>query len=257
MTLAPRAALINTVPIPVPKLVTDPDGLMLIVERVIPLAKSLLLFRVRFPVPVTPPEMVKIEAEPPVLLLTIEVPLLFTVIGPLTVSAEETLPSMTLVTLEPTAALTSTTPKPVPEFVIVPAGFTDVTDKVTPLATSLLFLNTRLPVPAIPPETVRRAATAPVVALVKVVPELLTASEFVLTVNAEVKLFSVTAVIFAPTPPLKVPAPAPVPELVIVPAIFTKPEKTRAPAAVVRVVRFAVPVIAPPKVPAAAAALET
>ncbi len=79
-----------------------------------PLAIALLLFRVRLPVPFTPPETVRIEA-PLALLLVRVVPEELTVRAVvLIVKAEAVLFSVTAVTLEPMPPLIVTKPVPPP-----------------------------------------------------------------------------------------------------------------------------------------------
>ena len=60
VTLAPSPALMSVEPVPVPEFVMVPVLLMAVVERVMPLAKELLLLRIKFPVPVMPPDTVSI-----------------------------------------------------------------------------------------------------------------------------------------------------------------------------------------------------
>ena len=113
---------------------------------------------------------------------------------------------MTPVTLVPMTALMVVPPEPEPELVMVPALLTEVVERVIPAAIELLLLRMRLPVPLIPPETVKSALPLEL-ELVRVVPPLFTVKAVVLIVSAEVVLFSVIAVTFAPTPPLMVVVP--------------------------------------------------
>ena len=115
-------------------------------------------------------------------------------------------------------ALMSVIPLPLPELVIVPVWFTAVVDSVMPLAVVVLLLRVRLPVPVVPPETVK--STAPLLLLVSVVPPLFTVRAVVLIVSAEVVLLSVIDVTFAPTPPLIVTVPLLEPVFVIVPVLL-------------------------------------
>ena len=110
VTLEPRAALMST--LPEPELVIEPALLTDAPESVIPLAMALLLFRMRFPVPFTPPETVRIEL-PLALLFVRVVPEELTVRAVrLIVKAEVVLFSVTAVTLEPMPPLIVTRPEP-------------------------------------------------------------------------------------------------------------------------------------------------
>src|SRR5262249_6640960 len=141
------------------------------------------------------------------LLFVSVVPPLFTVSAVvLTVSAEVVLFSVIPVTFEPTPPLMSVAPLPLPLFVIVPMLLTEFVDNVMALAVALLLLSTRLPVPSSPPQ--RSTDLVPLL-FVSVVPPLFTVSAVVLTVSAEVVLFSVIPVTFDPTPPLMVVVPVP------------------------------------------------
>src|SRR5262249_50793339 len=181
-----------------------------------PLAIALLLLSTRLPVPVAPPDRVN-SALPLALLFVSVVPPLFTVSAPLTVSAEVVLFSVIPVTFDPTPALMSVTPLPLPLLVIVPVLLTEVVDTVMPLAVALLLLSTRLPVPLTPPEIV--CIWVPLLS-VPVVPPLSSATA-PRSVSAEVVLFSVIPVTFEPTPVLIVVVPVPAPVFVMVPALFT------------------------------------
>ena len=125
------------------------------------------------------------------------------------------------VTFKPSSALTNTEPVLLPEFVTVPMLFTDVADRVIPLAMALLLLSTKLPVPVTPPDRVSSEVPL-MLLLIKVVvlipPRMVSAP---LTFKAEVVLFSVMPVTRLPTPALTNVAPVPVPLLVITPALFT------------------------------------
>lgn len=93
-----------------------------------------LLLKVRLPVPVEPPEMVKSAS-----LFTL-IPLAFNVVPPdatvmavvLMVSGEVALFSLIVVTLLPTPPLMVAVPVPVPKLVIVPALLTDAVERVMP-----------------------------------------------------------------------------------------------------------------------------
>ena len=124
------------------------------------------------------------------------------------------------VTLVSMTALMAVVPEPVPELVIVPVLLTLVVERVIPEAIALLLLSTRLPVPVTPPDTVSTALPLELL-FVRVVPPLFTVRAVVLIVRAEVVLFSMICVTFAPTPPLIVTLPLFVPELVIVPVLLT------------------------------------
>ena len=146
--------------------------------------------------------------------------------------------------------MTVTVPAPLPELVIVPALFTVVS--VIPAASPLLFASVRLPVPLTPtPLTV--SALVPRVFVSVVPPELTTNPP--LKVSAEVVLPSVTLVTFAPTAPLIVVVPAPLPELMIVPWLLTPPAPDRVitPAPVELNTRLPMPVTPPLKVSAVVA----
>ena len=157
VTLVPMIALISVPPLPVPEFVMVPVLLTVAPERVIPLAIELLLFRVRLPVPLTPPVRVSND-EPLALLFVRVVPPPFTVSAPLTVSAEVALFSVIPVTFVPTAALIRSVAPPAPELVIVPALFTDAVDSV--ITPAPVALSVRLPVPVTPPLKVRALAPA-------------------------------------------------------------------------------------------------
>ena len=62
VTFEPTPPLISTLPVPLPELVIVP-ALLMVFEIVMPLAVELLLFSVKLPVPVMPPEWVN-TAEP-------------------------------------------------------------------------------------------------------------------------------------------------------------------------------------------------
>src|SRR4051794_32697967 len=95
-------------------------------------------------VPVTVPALI---ASPPVKVLV-----------PPSESAEVALVCTTEVTFEPIAAAIVVVPVPVPLFVIAPVGFTAPDDKVVVAVPVLLRL--RLPVPVVPPDSVRSFAAA-------------------------------------------------------------------------------------------------
>jgi hypothetical protein len=146
-------ALIAVVPEPLPLLVTVPVLPTAVPETVIPFVIVLLLFRIRFPVPVVPPDNVNSE-EPLALLLVSVVPPLLTVRAPLTVKAEVVLFSVTAVTFVPTAAVIVAVAVLLPALVIVPVLLTATVVKlVVPLVPVLLIVM--LPVPPTPPEKVR------------------------------------------------------------------------------------------------------
>lgn len=151
--------------------------------------------------------------------------------------------SVTPVTLEPITALMIVEPEPVPEFVTVPVLFTLVVERVIPASVELLLFSMRLPVPVVPPDTVR--SFVPLL-LVRVVPPLFTVMAVVLIVRAEVVLFSVIPVTLLPIPPLIVVVPPPVPALVIEPTLLALTVEIVIAAAVLASrVRFPVPVIPP------------
>jgi hypothetical protein len=168
-------------------------------------------------------------------------------LAPESVSADVALFSTTPVTLVPITALIVVPPEPLPLFVIVPMLLTEFVDNVMALAVALLLLSTRLPVPLTPPEIV--SSLVPLL-FVSVVPPLFTVSAVVLTVSADVVLFSVIPVTFDPTPPLMVVVPVPAPIFVMVPALFTAAvESVMVPLpALLLIVRLLVPVTPPLKV---------
>ena len=143
-------------------------------------------------------------------------------------------------------ALMVTPPDPEPELVMVPVLFADVVEIVIPAAMELLLLRIRLPVPVVPPDTVKSELPLALL-LVTVVPPLATVMAVVLIVRAEVALFSVTVVTFAPIPPLKVTRPLLVPPLVMVPVLLTEAVLMVTVLVVpeLSIVRFPVPVMPP------------
>lgn len=149
------------------------------------------------------------------------------------------------VTLEPRGAEIVTEFVPVlPLLVIVPMLLIDETERVMPPLKEPLLLSTRLPVPVMPPETVRSFDT---VLFVKVVPALLTVSA--LRLKEEVALLSVIPVTFDPTAALIVVVAEPLPLLVIVPTLLRAPVLTlkvvpEAPDPFTKI-RFPVPVTPP------------
>ena len=148
------------------------------------------------------------------------------VIAPLTVNGEVLLFAFIVVTAPVpavTGALISTTSVPVPELVTVPELLMARPEIVMPFViVLLLLLRIRLPVPMIPPETVRSAVVPLAALLLKVVPPApFTVMAVVDSVSGEVALLSVTAVTLLPTPPLIVVAAAPVPEFVMAPVTFS------------------------------------
>ena len=128
---------------------------------------------------------------------------------------------VTPVTLVPMAALIVAPPEPPPELVIVPLWLTFVPLREMPLVELPLLFKIKLPTPVTLLETVKLPAK-----LVKVVPPLLTERAPVEIFSSEVVLFCVMPVTLDPTPPVMDTVPLPAPELVIVPVLFTNPEKT-------------------------------
>jgi len=210
--------LMATEPLPVPEFVIVPVLFTLVVESVIPEAIVLLLLRIRFPEPVTPPETVRICA-PLALLFVRVVPPVFTVNAVVVMfSGEVVLFSVMAVTFVPTPPLMRTAPAAVPELVIVPVLFKLVVEIVIPFAVALLLLRTRLPVPLMPPDTVNNPVPA---VFVNVVPLLFTVNALVLMVRPAVVLFWVMPVTFVPTPPVIVWVVVFALVLVMVPVLFT------------------------------------
>ena len=159
----PMPALINVSPLPVPEFVIVPVLLTDVPERVIPLAVELLLFSIKLPVPVAPPEAVSIFV--PLLLVRVVPPLLMAML-PLTVSAEVVLFSVMPVTFEPTAALIVVVPVPAPVFVTVPTLLTLAVERaIVPVVAFSLMV--RLFVPVTPPLKVPEMAV-PVLPMVNV-----------------------------------------------------------------------------------------
>ena len=157
VTLVPSTALISVLPEPVPELVIVPILLSAVVDRVMPFAMLLLLFRMRLPVVfATPPDNVS-KALPLLLLFFSVVAVALVVSKPLIVSADVALFSVMLVMLAPTGALMVDAAVPVPEFVIVPVLFTAVVDKV--IVPVLVVFKLKLPVPVTPPLNMRLLAT--------------------------------------------------------------------------------------------------
>lgn len=150
------------------------------------------------------------------------------------------------VTLEPKVAVGTKIQVPVPELVIKPALLRAPVCRAMPLKTEPLQLRTRLPVPITPPFTVIFFVFE---LFVSVVPPLFTVIA-PLTVRAEVALFKVTPVTFAPIPPLIVVVPVPAPILVTVPTLLIATvEKVMVPlVAFELMVRLLVPVTPPEKV---------
>ena len=62
LTFEPTPPLIDTLPVPLPEFVIVPVLFTVFVEIVMPLAPVLLLFSIKLPVPVMPPEWVKSAA---------------------------------------------------------------------------------------------------------------------------------------------------------------------------------------------------
>jgi len=238
VTFVPIAMLIFTEPVPLPEFVIVPVLFTVVVDRVMPSVVDPLLFKIRLPVPVTPPETVRLPAW-----LVKVVPPLLTVRAPVEiVSADVELFCVIPVTLEPTPPVMDTLPELLPELVIVPVLFTAVVDSVIPLAVEPLFFKIKLPLPLTPPETVKLPAW-----LVKVVPPLFTLRYPVEIVSPEDELFCVMPVTLEPTPPVMDTLPEPLPELVIVPVLFTAVvERVIAWVPPALIVRFAVPVLVIP-----------
>ena len=213
VTLVPTAALMVIPPVPVPEFVIVPELFTATVVRLVPPAVALLLFNMRLPVPVTPPDNTNVFVA---LVFVNVVPPELTFSAPVILKAEVELLSSMLETLLPTLVLISVLPAPVPELVMEPVLLTELVDSVMPPAVALLLFSTRLPDPLTPPDKVNPA----VLPLVMVVPLALVVSK-PLTVIAEVALFSVMAVTFASTLALISAVPELVPELVTVPVMFT------------------------------------
>ena len=238
VTFVPTTALMSVEPLPVPEFVIVPTLLIDVPDKVIPEAVELLLFRIKLPLPLAPPDNVN-NAVP--LLFVRVVPLaLLGVSKPVTFNAEVVLPSVMPVTLAPTLALISVLPVPVPEFVIVPELLIAVPDNVIPEAVELLLFKIRLPIPLTPPDKV--IILVPLL-FVMVVPLVLLGVSEPVTFNAEVVLFSVMVVTLAPTPPLINVLPEPVPEFVIVPELeIDNPDNVMPETAVLLLSRIRLPV---------------
>ena len=154
----------------------------------------------------------------------------------------------------PMMPVITTVPVPVPEFVTVPVlliVFNVTPPVVTPAVfapIALLFFRTMLLAPLIPPVTFRMEL--PLVLLLMNC----SAAFGVIrpaTFNCEVALFSMICVTFDPIAALMSVAPAPVPELVIVPVLFTAVVASVMPLFVAPLlfrIRFCVPVTPPLRV---------
>jgi len=237
-TFVPIAALIVTPPVPLPEFVIVPVLLMVVMDSVMPLAVEPSFFKVRLPVPLKPPETVKLPAW-----LVKVLPPLLTVKAPVEmVSPEVVLFCVMPVTFAPTPPVMDTPPEPLPELVIVPVLLTAVVDSVMPLDVDPLLLKIKLPVPLTPPVTVKLPAW-----LVKVVPPLLTVNPPVEMVSPEVVLFCVIPVTLDPTPPTTpiFTLPEPLPELVIVPVLLTVLLMVMPPELAALSVKLLVPVMLP------------
>ena len=236
VTLVPMAALIVAPPEPLPELVIVPLWFTFVPVREMPLVELPSLFKIKWPVSVTLLETVRLPAW-----LVKVVPPLLTERAPVEmVSPEVVLFCVMPVTLDPTPPVMDTVPLPAPELVIVPVLFTVVVESVMPLAVDPSFFKIKWPVPLTPPETVRLPAW-----LVKVVPPLLT-ERAPAKFNAAVELLTVSSVTFEPTPPLRFIWVAPEPTPVIVPVLFTNPEKTIDPVLDPLRVRLLLPVTSAP-----------
>ncbi len=146
-----RVPVIVSVPAPVPEFVTVPILSITPVENVTPFAVELLLFTIKFPTPVTPPETV-ITAVPEAFVKV--VPPLATVIGlVLMVNAEDVVFKLTAVTFVPIPPEIVVSPVPAPIFVTVPALLIGILENVivpVPPSSSIV----KLFVPVTPPEKV-------------------------------------------------------------------------------------------------------
>ena len=139
--------VIVTEPAPEPEFVIVPELFTEVVVSVMPAAVALLLLRIKFPVPVTPPDTVKTEV--PAVLVRVVPPLATVRAVVLIVSAEPVLFCSIEVTFAPTPPLITLSPEDVPALVIVPIIFIGLVEIVViPVA---LALSVRLPVPVIPP----------------------------------------------------------------------------------------------------------
>jgi hypothetical protein len=85
VTFVPTPALISELPEPEPELVIMPLRFTEAVDRVIPLLVALLLFKIKLPVPMTPP--LNVSKAVPLLLVSV-VPPAFAVSAPVTFIAE-------------------------------------------------------------------------------------------------------------------------------------------------------------------------
>ena len=130
VTLLPMAALIVTVPVPLPELVTVPILLTAVVITLMAPAVELLFWRIRFPeVLATPPE--RVSTCVPREFIKVVPTVVLGVSAPLIVKAEVVLASVMDVTFAPIGALIVTPPLPVPELVIVPVILIAVVEKVS------------------------------------------------------------------------------------------------------------------------------
>lgn len=157
-------ALIVTPPVEVPELVMVPTWLTLVVESVIPAAVELLLFSIKFPLPLTPPETVRSVV--PLVLVNVVPELLTLKAVVLMVNADVVLLRVIAVTLTPMPPLMVVVPDPAPILVTVPTILTLAVEKtIVPVVALLLIV--RLLVPVIPPLNVPEIP-APVLPIVSV-----------------------------------------------------------------------------------------
>lgn len=234
VTLVPMMPEIVVVPVPLPKLLIVPT---LPVAEVAETVKLPLLFalNVTLPVPVMAPAPIVVRAVPDEVIAKLPAP---TVMPPLTIKGELLLACVIVLTVLLTGALMVVVPAPVPELVMVPVLPTAVVEAVMPPV--LLALKIRLPVPAIPPESVKSAVPEEV----KVVPAVVSGP---LTVSGEVLLVSRIPVTLLPTGALMVVVPVPAPLFVMVPTLLTAVVEIVVVAVVVafEIVKLPVPVMPP------------
>ena len=207
-------------------------------------------FNVEFALPVESPIVITLEFAPKALTLVLPLTVPDLIVKPLvkvftpeSIRLEVAEFSITPVTFVPMIAEIVLSPAPEPELVIVPMWLTEVVERVIPAASELLLFKIKLPVPVVPPETVKIFVPA---VLVRVVPPEATVSAVVLIVSAEVVEFSFMLVTFAPIPPEIVVVPVLVPEFVIVPVMLTEAvDIVMVPVVLAFVVKLPVPVMPP------------
>ena len=146
VTFVPITALTNTEPVLVPEFVTVPVLFTLVPDNVMPLVVAPLFFKIKLPLPPTPPDTVNNA----VLLFCKVVPPLATVSAVVEiVRGDVLLFSITLVTLEPTPPVIVVVPAPLPVLVTVPALLIALVKNVSEV--DVVSAMVKLFVPVTPP----------------------------------------------------------------------------------------------------------